>query len=133
MAAKSIEEFVLQMLYFKTRLLPGETILIRDGGGSTNVLVNIACFELIKPSFDETNRHCSLGKDFCVRYVLLQGQDVYSISVLPEEGNTSPKCTPQLTFLSLLEVPFPSKNQMCLDAKLSCRNCINLKVDSEDA
>ncbi|MFQ6645146.1 hypothetical protein Gotur_019126, partial [Gossypium turneri] len=63
----------------------------------------------------------------------VQGQDVYSISVLPEEGNTSPKCTPQLTFLSLLEVPFPSKNQMCLDAKLSCRNFIDLKVDGEDA
>ncbi|MBA0779654.1 hypothetical protein Gotri_003882 [Gossypium trilobum] len=30
------------------------------GGGSTNVPVNIACFELIKPSFDETNHHCSL-------------------------------------------------------------------------
>ncbi|EOX92107.1 Uncharacterized protein TCM_001111 isoform 4 [Theobroma cacao] len=61
-----------------------------------------------------------------------QGQDVYSISVLPEEGNTSPKCTPQLTFLSLLEVPFSSKNQMCLDAQLSCQNCIDLKVDTED-
>ncbi|KAE8696243.1 RAB GTPase H1E isoform 1 [Hibiscus syriacus] len=61
------------------------------------------------------------------------GQDVYSISVLPEEGNTNPKCTPQLTFLSLVEVPFSSKNQMRLDAQLSCHNCIDLKVDSEDA
>ncbi|XWS44656.1 hypothetical protein CRYUN_Cryun15aG0067000 [Craigia yunnanensis] len=60
------------------------------------------------------------------------GQDVYSIFVLPEEGK-SPKCTPQLTFLSLLEVAFSSKNQRCLDAQLSCENCIDLKVDSEDA
>ncbi|MBA0570207.1 hypothetical protein Goshw_004237 [Gossypium schwendimanii] len=115
------------------------------GDGSTNVPVNIACFELIKPSFDETNHHCSLDvlpilieeTSFPVREKCSlntsHGQDVYSISVLPEEGNTSPKCTPQLTFLSLLEVPFPSKNQMCLDAKLSCRNCIDLKVDGEDA
>ena len=62
----------------------------------------------------------------------VQRQDVYSISVLPEEGK-SPKCTPQLTFLSLLDVPFSSKNQMCLDAELNCQNCIDLKVDGEDA
>ncbi|MFQ6634581.1 hypothetical protein Gotur_011122 [Gossypium turneri] len=113
--------------------------------GSTNLPVNLSCFELIKPSLDETNQHCSLD----VLPILIEetsfsarekcslntshGQDVYSISVLPEEGNMSPKCTPQLTFLSLLEVPFSSKNQMCLDAQLSCQNCIDLKVDSEDA
>ncbi|TYH49232.1 hypothetical protein ES332_D10G121800v1 [Gossypium tomentosum] len=131
MAAKSIEE--------------EKPFLSGRGGGSTNVPVNIACFELIKPSFDETNHHCSLDvlpilieeTSFPVREKCSlntsHGQDVYSISVLPEEGNTSPKCTPQLTFLSLLEVPFPSKNQMRLDAKLSCRNCIDLKVDGEDA
>ncbi|KAG4179107.1 Adenine deaminase 2 [Gossypium arboreum] len=131
MAAKSIEE--------------EKPFLSGMGGGSTNLPVNIACFELIKPSFDETNHHCSLDvlpilieeTSFPVREKCSlntsHGQDVYSISVLPEEGNTSPKCTPQLTFLSLLEVPFPSENQMCLDAKLSCHNCINLKVDSEDA
>nr|KJB71257.1 hypothetical protein B456_011G113200 [Gossypium raimondii] len=131
MAAKSIEE--------------EKPFLSGMGGGSTNVPVNIACFELIKPSFDETNHHCSLDvlpilieeTSFPVREKCSlntsHGQDVYSISVLPEEGNTSPKCTPQFTFLSLLEVPFPSKNQMCLDAKLSCRNCIDLKVDGEDA
>ena len=62
----------------------------------------------------------------------VQGQDVYNISVLPEEGK-NPKCTPQLTFLGLLEVPFSSKNQMCLDAELNCQNCIDLKVDGEDA
>nr|KJB44167.1 hypothetical protein B456_007G238400 [Gossypium raimondii] len=113
--------------------------------GSTNLPVNLSCFELIKPSLDETNQHCSLD----VLPILIEetsfsarekcslntshGQDVYSISVLPEEGNMSPKCTPQLTFLSLLEVPFSSKNQMCLDAQLSCQNCVDLKVDSEDA
>ncbi|XVE86782.1 hypothetical protein DITRI_Ditri18aG0061400 [Diplodiscus trichospermus] len=113
--------------------------------GSTNLPVNISCFELIKPSFDETNQHCSLDvmpilieeTSFPVREKCSlnnsHGQDVYSISVLPDEGNMSPKCTQQLTFLSLLEVPFSSKNHMCLDAQLSCQNCIDLKVDSEDA
>ncbi|XP_021301243.1 uncharacterized protein LOC110429498 isoform X1 [Herrania umbratica] len=130
MAAKSIEQ--------EKAFLPGMV------EGSTNLPVNISCFELIKPSFDETHQHCSLD----VLPILIEetsfparekcslktshGQDVYSISVLPEEGNTNPKCTPQLTFLSLLEVPFSSKNQMCLDAQLSCQNCIDLKVDSED-
>ncbi|TYJ10614.1 hypothetical protein E1A91_A11G219200v1 [Gossypium mustelinum] len=113
--------------------------------GSTNLPVNLSCFELIKPSLDETNQHCSLDvlpilieeTSFSAREKCSlntsQGQDVYSISVLPEEGNMNPKCTPQLTFLSLLEVPFSSKNQMCLDEQLSCQNCIDLKVDSEDA
>ncbi|XP_022774975.1 uncharacterized protein LOC111316971 isoform X2 [Durio zibethinus] len=113
--------------------------------GSTNLPVNVSCFELIKPSCDETNQHCSLDvlpilieeTSFPVREKCslntLHGQDVYSISLLPEEGNTSPKCTPQLTFLSLLDVPFSSKNHMCLDAQLSCQNYIDLKVDSEDA
>ncbi|XWS41576.1 hypothetical protein CRYUN_Cryun17cG0093600 [Craigia yunnanensis] len=112
--------------------------------GRTNLPVNISCFELIKPSFDETNQHRSLDvlpilieeSSFPVREKCSlntsRGQDVYNISVLPEEGK-SPKCTPQLTFLSLLEVPFSSKNQTCLDAQLSCQNCIDLKVDSEDA
>ncbi|XVE83139.1 hypothetical protein DITRI_Ditri16bG0063500 [Diplodiscus trichospermus] len=104
---------------------------------STNLPVNISCFELIKPSFDETNEHCSLSKDIDVLPILIEetsfpGRDVYSISVLPEGGNTSPKCTPQLTFLSLLEVPFSSKNQICLGAQLNCQCCNDLKVDGED-
>ncbi|KAE8696011.1 hypothetical protein F3Y22_tig00110678pilonHSYRG00425 [Hibiscus syriacus] len=108
---------------------------------STRLPVDISCFELIKPGFDETNQHCSLD----VLPILIEetsfpvgekcsintshGQDVYSISLLPEEGNTSPNCTPQLSVLSLLEVPFSSKNQMFLDAPLSYQNCIDLKVN----
>ncbi|KAE8673959.1 putative mitochondrial adenine nucleotide transporter BTL3-like isoform X1 [Hibiscus syriacus] len=130
MAAKSMEE--------GKQILSGMV-------GSTNVPVNISCFELIKPSFDETSRHCSLDvlpivieetsfpmREKC-RLNTAHGQDVYSISVMPEEGNKNPKCTPQLTFLSLVEVPFSSKNQIRVDAQLSCHNCIDLKVDSEDA
>ncbi|MFQ6636707.1 hypothetical protein Gotur_013934 [Gossypium turneri] len=72
--------------------------------------------------------HCLLF----INHFFVQVSDAYSFSVLPEEGNMSPNCT-RLTFLSLLEVPFSSKNQMCLDAQLSCQNCIDLKVDREDA
>ncbi|XP_052878522.1 uncharacterized protein LOC108477348 [Gossypium arboreum] len=64
--------------------------------------------------------------------IVLLVSDAYSFSVLPEAGNMSLNCT-RLTFLSLLEVPFSSKNQMCLDAQLSFQNCIDLKVDREDA
>ncbi|XP_038999887.1 uncharacterized protein LOC120125553 isoform X1 [Hibiscus syriacus] len=112
--------------------------------GRPNLPVDISCFGLIKPGFDETNQHCSLDvlpiliedTTFPVREKCSlnpsHGQDVYSISVLREEGNTSSNCTSQFTFLSLLEVPFSSKNHMCLDAPLSCQSCIDLKVDGED-
>lgn len=93
--------------------------------------VKINCFKMRIGELFEL--FCLISLYFCLFVSsFVQGQDVYSISVLPEEGNTSPKCTPQLTFLSLLEVPFSSKNQMCLDAQLSCQNCIDLKVDTED-
>lgn len=58
---------------------------------------------------------------------------MYGISVLPEEDNTSPGCTSQLAFLSFVEVPFPSKNQMCLDDQLDFQNCINLPMKRADA
>lgn len=63
----------------------------------------------------------------------MQVKDVYDISVLPEEGNTSPQCASQLTVLSFVEVPFPSKNQMRLEAQLDCQNCIDLEMKSTDA
>jgi hypothetical protein len=61
----------------------------------------------------------------------LQGQDVYSISVLSGEGK-SPRCASELAFLSFLEVANPSKKQMCLDARLNCQNCIDLQMKSAD-
>ncbi|KAE8671518.1 hypothetical protein F3Y22_tig00111947pilonHSYRG00193 [Hibiscus syriacus] len=113
-------------------------------GGRPHLPVDISCFGLIKPGFDETDQHCSLDvlpilieeTPFPVREKCSlntsHGQDIYSISVLPEEGNMNPNCTSQFTFFSLLEVPFSSKNQMCLDVPLSCQSCIDLKVDGED-
>lgn len=62
----------------------------------------------------------------------MQVQDIYGISVLPDEGNTSPNCTSQLTFLSFLEVPFPSKSRTSLDTQLDCHKCIDLQMKSAD-
>ncbi|XP_031285600.1 uncharacterized protein LOC116144273 isoform X1 [Pistacia vera] len=112
---------------------------------NNNLPVSCSCFQLLKPSFDEVNHHCSLDvlpivieeASFPVRekcpFHSSHVQDVYGISVLPEEDVTSPECTSQLAFLSFVEVPFPSKNQMCLDDQLDFQNCINLPMKSTDA
>lgn len=78
-------------------------------------------------------RMCSFLLLFDKRFMYMQVQDVYDISMLPEEGNTSPQCASQLTVLSFVEVPFPSKSQMCLEAQLDCQNCIDLQMKSTDA
>ncbi|XP_044470466.1 uncharacterized protein LOC123199498 isoform X1 [Mangifera indica] len=112
---------------------------------NSNLPVSCSCFQLLKPSLDEANHHCSLGvlpilieeASFPVRekcpFHSSHVQDVYDISVLPEEDNTSPECTSQLAFLSFVEVPFPSKNQMCLDDQLDYHNYIDLPMKSADA
>ncbi|KAL9459070.1 hypothetical protein AB3S75_002454 [Citrus x aurantiifolia] len=112
--------------------------------GNSSLPVSCSCFQLLKPSFDEVNHHCSLD----VLPILIEEasfpekqecpfnsshvQDVYGISVLPDEGNTSPNCTSQLTFLSFLEVPFPSKSRTSLDTQLDCHKCIDLQMKSAD-
>ncbi|TXG60668.1 hypothetical protein EZV62_015241 [Acer yangbiense] len=112
---------------------------------NSNIPVSCSCFQLVKPSFDEVNHHCTLDvlpilieeTSFPVRekssFHSSRVQDVYDISMLPEEGNTSPQCASQLTVLSFVEVPFPSKSQMCLEAQLDCQNCIDLQMKSTDA
>uniref|UniRef100_A0A5B7A8W0 Uncharacterized protein n=1 Tax=Davidia involucrata TaxID=16924 RepID=A0A5B7A8W0_DAVIN len=62
-----------------------------------------------------------------------EGQDAYSILVLPDEGTTNPQCESQLALLSLLEVPNPFKSQACMDAQLNCQNYINLGLENADA
>ncbi|KAG2711899.1 hypothetical protein I3760_04G099100 [Carya illinoinensis] len=112
--------------------------------GSCRAPSSCSCFKLLKPSFDEVNHHCSIG----ILPILLEeasfperlncpfhsshGQDVCSISVLSDEGNNK-QCASELAFLSFLEVSNPSKNQMCMDAKLNFKNCIDLQMKSADA
>ncbi|KAJ7956815.1 Adenine deaminase [Quillaja saponaria] len=63
--------------------------------------------------------HCSPSPDIC------------SISVLPEESS-NPECAPPLAFVSIVEVPNPSKNQMCVDSELNCQNCIDFQMTGEE-
>ncbi|XP_021912769.1 uncharacterized protein LOC110826435 isoform X2 [Carica papaya] len=107
--------------------------------------LNCSCFQLMETSYDQGDQHCSLD----VFPILIEeasfparekcplnssnSQDVYSISVLRDEDNTSQQCASQLAFLSLLEVPFPSKSNICLDAQLNCHNCFDLQMEGADA
>ena len=65
-------------------------------------------------------------------FLFVQGQDVYSISVLPDDGITNPQCEPQIAFLNFLEVSNPFKSQMCPDTQLNCKSCVGLQMDSSD-
>lgn len=63
---------------------------------------------------------------------LMQGQDAYSISVLPDAGTTNLQCESQLAFLGDSEVLNQSNTQMCLDAKLNCQNYISLEMENAE-
>lgn len=58
----------------------------------------------------------------------MQAEDIYSISVLPQESNNLQSASP-FAFLRFLEVPNPAKDQVSMDAEL---NCIDLQMNSED-
>ena len=58
----------------------------------------------------------------------MQAEDIYSISVLPQESNNL-QCASPFVFLRFLEVPNPAKDQVSMDAEL---NCMDLKRNSED-
>ncbi|KAF8109603.1 hypothetical protein N665_0094s0069 [Sinapis alba] len=63
-------------------------------------------------------------------------QDVCTISVLPDEGNTIPQCTSQFTLFSFVKALLPSKNQMFIDAQLNCQktqNRINVLLGGTDS
>ncbi|PON47678.1 adenine deaminase [Parasponia andersonii] len=106
--------------------------------GSCNLPVRYSSFKILKSSFDEVNHDCSLGMlPFLVEEASLSGslkypldgshaQDLYSISVLPQENN-SLQCASQLAFLRLLKVPNPAK--VCKEAQLNCQNCTDLQVN----
>ncbi|KAK7379474.1 hypothetical protein VNO80_04935 [Phaseolus coccineus] len=58
-------------------------------------------------------------------------RDVYSISVLPEEGENE-NCASPRAFLSILEVPNQAKSLMCLDSPINCQNCIDFQMKNDD-
>lgn len=62
----------------------------------------------------------------------MQGQDAYSVAVLPNEGTMDPQCESQLALLSFIEIPEPLKNQPCLTESKSL-NHINLEMEKADS
>lgn len=56
---------------------------------------------------------------------------MFSVSVLPEEGDKA-DCASPLAFLSILEVPDQSKSLMSLDAHINCPSCIDFQMKSEE-
>ncbi|KAF8092123.1 hypothetical protein N665_0423s0008 [Sinapis alba] len=121
---------------------------VADGNG--NALVKYPSFKAPKPTFitDAGAKHSSI--DVCpllvneAAFPLKDGrgidhtlvQDVCTISVLPDEGNTIPQCTSQFTLLSFVKALLPSKNQMFIDAQLNCQktqNRINVLLVGTDS
>ncbi|KAK7306019.1 hypothetical protein VNO77_43933 [Canavalia gladiata] len=106
-----------------------------DGNG--NVAVGLKLHNI--PSADDLNRQFPLEIppilfEEASRPAGLHGshaQDVYSVSVLPEEGENA-NCPSPLTFLSILEVPTQAKSTMCLDAHINCQNCIDFQMGGDD-
>ncbi|KAK2980252.1 hypothetical protein RJ640_008920, partial [Escallonia rubra] len=66
-------------------------------------------------------------------FSLMQGHDVYTVSMLPDKDITDTQCESQLAFVSLLEVPEPFKNQLCLEAQPKGQNHISLDMVNADA
>ncbi|KAH7565725.1 hypothetical protein JRO89_XS08G0006200 [Xanthoceras sorbifolium] len=96
---------------------------------NSNIPVSCSCFQC----FAYFNRGDFISSERKASFHNSHVQDVYDISMLPEEVNTSAQCASQLTVLGFVEVPFPSKRQMCLEAQLDCQNCIDLQMKSADA
>ncbi|XP_061336610.1 uncharacterized protein LOC133283718 isoform X2 [Gastrolobium bilobum] len=97
-----------------------------DKNGS--VSVDCSCLKLHKPEippilFEEASHPAGLHGS--------HARDVFSVSVLPEEGENA-NCAPPLAFLSILEVPNQAKSSMCLDAHLNCQNCIDFQMKNGD-
>ncbi|CAH8344849.1 unnamed protein product [Eruca vesicaria subsp. sativa] len=116
--------------------------------GDGNALVKYPSFKSpLKPSFTDGVNHCAIDvspllvKEEAAFPLNQQDtsslvQDVCTISVLPDEGNTVPQCTSQFTLLSFVKALLPSKNQMLIDAQLNCQktqNRINVLLGGTDS
>ncbi|CAN7133365.1 unnamed protein product [Brassica rapa subsp. narinosa] len=113
---------------------------VADGNG--NAPVKYPSFKAPKLSFSDGAKHNSIDvfpllvkeADRGIKNSLVQ--DVCTISVLPDEGNTIPQCTSQFTLLSFVKALLPSKSQMLIDAQLNCQktqNRINVLLGGTDS
>lgn len=64
-------------------------------------------------------------------FPILQGQDVYSISVSSKDDDDAHFASPP-AFLSILEVPNQSQGPVCLDAHLNCQDCIGFQMKRDE-
>ncbi|KAJ0233508.1 Uncharacterized protein HA466_0281500 [Hirschfeldia incana] len=114
-------------------------------GNSNAPVIKYPSFKAPKPSFPDGSKHTSIDvfpllvkeAAFPMKDHSLV-QDVCTISVLPDEGNTTPQCTTsQFTLLSFVKALLPSKNQMLIDdAQLNCQkthNRINVLLGGTDS
>ncbi|XP_028776587.1 uncharacterized protein LOC114733304 isoform X2 [Neltuma alba] len=105
--------------------------------------VSCSCLKLLKPSSDEVKQRVPLE----VPSILFEeasppaelyqplhsslDQELYSISVLPDEDDKA-DCASPLAFFSILEVPDQSESPMSLDAQINCHSCIDFQMKSEE-
>ncbi|ONI02261.1 hypothetical protein PRUPE_6G187400 [Prunus persica] len=104
---------------------------------SCSIPVSCSNFKLLKQTINEVDQHCSLEKaplpaKLKCPFHSSHAPDVYSISMLPEEGN-SLRCASVLGYLNFLKVYNSSKSQMCMDAQSSCQNGIDSQANMADS
>ncbi|KAL4349878.1 uncharacterized protein LOC107469120 [Arachis duranensis] len=112
---------------------------IREGNVNGNVPVGCSCLKLLKAGVDDLNRQLPLEvppirveeTSHAARLHGSHGQDVYSISMLHEEGETANYASP-LAFLSILQVPDQAKSSACLDVDLDCQNCFDFQMKGDE-
>lgn len=65
-----------------------------------------------------------------VCFPFLQVQDVYSVTVVPEEAEKANSASPRAC-LSVVEVPSQAKSGMCLDTHINCQNNSDFQMKSK--
>ncbi|KAK3419054.1 hypothetical protein EUGRSUZ_H04782 [Eucalyptus grandis] len=114
---------------------------------SRDLPVGCRCFCALDSIIEEDNQHCQLGlypvfldedslpmKLNCpFHHSQAMDNDVYSISLLPEEDDMSAQCGSKLAVLSLLEVQDPCEKQICFDGHANCEECFDFQKESLEA
>ncbi|XP_056168289.1 uncharacterized protein LOC115683059 isoform X3 [Syzygium oleosum] len=114
---------------------------------SDDLPIGCQCFHALDSIIEEDSQRCQLGlypvfldegslpmKLNCpFHHSQAPDDDVYSISLLPDEDDMSAQCGSKLAVLSLLEVQDPCEDQICFDAHASCEECIDFQKESLEA
>ncbi|XP_062099531.1 uncharacterized protein LOC133805371 isoform X2 [Humulus lupulus] len=102
--------------------------------GSCNLPVSYSGFQILKSSFDLGVLPLLVEEASCAGRLKHPSdgshvQDVFSISVLPQESNDL-HCASHLAFLRFLEVTNPANDQVYKEEKLNSQNSTDLKMNS---